>query len=153
MDFSKAGFLRRFVALCLDIFILDIVGILITYPLHKKFDVELDDLADFLMTGIDISHPIVLFFLLYTTLITILWGFYFTFFIGWVGQTPGKKIMKIRVDRSDGKPMDYATAFQRFVGLTVSASVFGIGFLWALFDKEQKTWHDKMAHTIVVNVS
>jgi len=38
----------------------------------------------------------------------------------------------------------------RSFGYLVSLGCFGLGFLWALFDPEQLTWHDKISRTLVV---
>ena len=66
------------------------------------------------------------------------------------GQTPGKFAMDIRVIRTDGETLGDIDALIRAVGYNVSAMLFGIGFIWAIFDKNNQTWHDKMARTYVV---
>ena len=68
------------------------------------------------------------------------------------GQTLGKKVLKIRVVRvENGEPPGYTKAFLReVVGKMVSAMVFGLGYLWMLWDGKKQTWHDKIAGTIVV---
>jgi uncharacterized RDD family membrane protein YckC len=38
----------------------------------------------------------------------------------------------------------------RSFGYLVSLGCFGLGFLWALFDPEHLTWHDKISRTLVV---
>lgn len=66
------------------------------------------------------------------------------------GQTPGKSIMKIRVIKKDGTPITDADAIVRGIGYSISGAVFGLGFLWALWDDQRQTWHDKLASTYVV---
>ena len=68
------------------------------------------------------------------------------------GQTLGKKALKIRVVRvENGDAPGYTKAFLReVVGKTVSAMVFGLGYLWMLWDRKKQTWHDKIAGTVVV---
>jgi uncharacterized RDD family membrane protein YckC len=81
---------------------------------------------------------------------------YFTYFFGGPdGQTPGMKVMGIRVlDFSGaGGPIGYGRGFIRFIGLIVSGLVIYIGFLWMLWDKEKQCWQDKFANTVVVPVS
>jgi len=138
--------------LVLDVLILDIAGTLITYPVQKQFDIQIDEVLNLLKMGHAPSQSFILFLLIYSVIVTILWGFYFTFFIGYNGQTPGKKLLRLRVEREDGSPVNYATAFNRFVGYSLSGGIFFVGFLWALWDKEKRTWHDKMAHTRVVKL-
>lgn len=65
------------------------------------------------------------------------------------GETPGKMIMKIRVIKTDGTPINDAEAVVRYIGYLID-SVFLIGWLWVLFDENRQGWHDKLAHTYVV---
>lgn len=66
------------------------------------------------------------------------------------GQTPGKKLMKIRVVKADGSPMQDADAVVRYVGYYINSIIFGIGWLWALIDSKHQGWHDMLAKTYVV---
>jgi uncharacterized RDD family membrane protein YckC len=77
---------------------------------------------------------------------------YYPYFWASSGQTPGKKIMGIKVVKKEGGLVSFGGGILRMVGYLVDSIVFGlpIGFLWAFFDKDQQCWHDKMAGTIVV---
>lgn len=66
------------------------------------------------------------------------------------GQTPGKRIMGIRVVRKDGQPIDAATVVVRYIGYYVNSFILMIGWLWALWDGDRQGIHDKLAGTIVV---
>ena len=66
------------------------------------------------------------------------------------GQTPGKFALSIRVIKADGTPISDTDAVIRAIGYHVSSFVFGLGYIWAIFDKNNQTWHDKMARTYVV---
>ena len=46
--------------------------------------------------------------------------------------------------------MSDTDALIRAIGYNVSAMLFGLGFLWAFFDRNKQSWHDKMARTYVV---
>ncbi|RCV63474.1 putative membrane protein YckC, RDD family [Methanophagales archaeon] len=75
---------------------------------------------------------------------------YFTYFFG-NGQTPGMKVMKIKLCGTDGTyPIGYGKGFVRWIGMLISALVIYIGFLWILIDKDKQGWHDKIADTYVV---
>jgi len=69
------------------------------------------------------------------------------------GQTPGKFALGIRVIKTDGGEMNDVDAVIRAIGYQVSSVLFGLGFIWALFDKNNQSWHDKMARTYVVRCS
>ncbi len=66
------------------------------------------------------------------------------------GQTPGKFALGIRVVKMDGTALSDTDAVIRAIGYNVSALLFGVGFLWALLDRNSQTWHDKLARTYVV---
>lgn len=69
------------------------------------------------------------------------------------GQTLGKKAMDIRViDSGAGGSIGYGRAFIRWIGRFLSALPFLLGYFWMLWDKNNQTWHDKFANSIVVPV-
>jgi uncharacterized RDD family membrane protein YckC len=80
---------------------------------------------------------------------------YFAYFEGQpAGQTLGKRVMGIRtIDFNTGGSIDTSRAAIRGVVRVVSGLACGLGFIWALFNKEKQTWHDMAAQTVVVPVS
>ena len=80
---------------------------------------------------------------------------YFVYFEGGsTGQTIGKRVLDIRViDYATGGPLGYGKAFLRWIGRIVSGAICALGYLWMIWDKEKQTWHDKIAGTVVVQVS
>jgi uncharacterized RDD family membrane protein YckC len=78
---------------------------------------------------------------------------YMPWFWGHGGQTPGMKVLRVRVVReSDGGPLTMGQAFLRLVGFWISGAVFYLGFIWILFDGRRQGWHDKIAGTVVIAV-
>jgi uncharacterized RDD family membrane protein YckC len=77
---------------------------------------------------------------------------YFTFFMGWIGRTPGKALLQLDVRRTDGGRMTYTRAFLRWVGYLVSVTFAGLGFLWIFFDERKRGWHDYLSGTWVKNL-
>ena len=67
------------------------------------------------------------------------------------GQTPGKMMMKLRVVKADGGELSDVDALIRAVGYYVSGMFIGLGYIWALFDDEKRTWHDMIAGTRVIS--
>ena len=82
------------------------------------------------------------------------WVGYYTYFTGKNGQTPGKKALNIKVINPDTTfPPGYGYAFLReVIGKPISSFCFGLGYLWVLWDDKKQTWHDKIAHTVVIKV-
>ena len=77
-------------------------------------------------------------------------------YFGWLwsrsGQSLGKIAMNIRVNRPDGNelPSFFRAGLRGSVGYWISGLIFGIGYLWALIDANNQTWHDKIFNTRVV---
>lgn len=65
------------------------------------------------------------------------------------GQTVGKQIAGVIVLRQDGKVISLRESVIRFAVSVVSALPLGLGYWWALWDRNQETWHDKAAKTRV----
>ena len=76
---------------------------------------------------------------------------YFPYFWQRSGQTPGMKLMGIKVVRdSDGGPVSWGSAILRLIGYYISAIVFYIGYIWIFIDKRKRGWHDLIAGTVVI---
>jgi uncharacterized RDD family membrane protein YckC len=65
------------------------------------------------------------------------------------GQTPGKRVMGVRVVRTDGQRLKWGNAIRREIGYWLSTILF-LGYLWVLVDNRRQAWHDKLAGTMVV---
>ena len=66
-----------------------------------------------------------------------------------IGQTPGKKLMGVRIVRADGERLRLGNAIRRELAYVVSGILF-LGYLWILFDNRRQGFHDRLAGTIVV---
>ncbi len=68
------------------------------------------------------------------------------------GLSPGKKLLGLQVvDQQTGGIPGFGKMFVReVVGRFLSGIVFGLGYLWAIVDKNAQAWHDKIAGTVVV---
>jgi uncharacterized RDD family membrane protein YckC len=74
---------------------------------------------------------------------------YFVVFHGMEGKTIGKWILGLRVVGADQSPVTYRRALLRWVGALGFAPV-GLGFLWVLWSREKRGWHDFLARTWVI---
>ncbi|WP_433971949.1 RDD family protein [Tunturiibacter lichenicola] len=68
------------------------------------------------------------------------------------GATPGKWILGIRaIDKRNGEAPGLGRMLVReIIGKFVSGLFFGLGFFWAIWDRDSQAWHDKLAGTVVV---
>lgn len=63
------------------------------------------------------------------------------------GQTLGKMAVGIRIARPDRRPVDLGRAAARAGMAILSGWALGLGYLWAAWDPERRTWHDMVADT------
>ncbi len=67
------------------------------------------------------------------------------------GRSVGQRAVGIQVVRlSDGAAPGWGTGLARTLASLLSVFSYGLGFLWALWDANRQTWHDKLADTVVV---
>jgi uncharacterized RDD family membrane protein YckC len=151
MDKHYGGFWRRFVAYSIDQCILTVIGIMLFFVGTVAFGLGVSpyDMAE---------QPDLLFalggkvFLLFQAVTTFLDMAYFTYFPGTTGQTPGKRLMGLRVVQDTGETIGLGTAFLRWVGYIISALPMLTGFIWAGVDRRKQAWHDKIAGTVVIDL-
>ena len=76
---------------------------------------------------------------------------YFTLFTTlWAGQTPGKKLMRIRVVHLSGKPLSYWMSFGRYGGYAAGFSTGLLGFLQIFWDPNRQAIQDQLSFTAVI---
>jgi hypothetical protein len=76
---------------------------------------------------------------------------YFTSFLALMrGQTPGKRLLRVRVVRLDARPIGWWIAFERFGGYFASLTLGLLGFLQILWDRNRQGLHDKAVETVVI---
>lgn len=77
---------------------------------------------------------------------------YFVAMWTWKGTTIGGLVLGHKIVRTDGRPVNFAVALVRSLTSLFSLLVVFLGFLWAGWDREKQTWHDKIAGTVVVRM-
>ncbi len=71
----------------------------------------------------------------------------------WRGQTLGKITMAIKVVRRDRTPVGPGTATLRLIGYLFSILLLFSGFLMIPFDRERRGLHDRLADTVVLDIT
>jgi uncharacterized RDD family membrane protein YckC len=141
-----ASFGKRLVAYLIDS---AIVGLIAGVPAGC-----LGAIAPVIMSGMD--EDIFVFVIIIVVFIAVLWAvvascLYFGLMWSRSGQTLGKKWLGIKVVTVEGYPPTFWRALGRaIIGYWLSDLVFGLGFLWMLWDDYQQCWHDKLFGTYVI---
>src|SRR5207245_2447115 len=77
---------------------------------------------------------------------------YFAFFWSTTGQTPGDRLMRIRViDGRERGPLKLRRATVRFGGLVLAAIPLLAGILIMLWDDRRRCLQDRLARTVVID--
>lgn len=70
---------------------------------------------------------------------------------GRTGQSWGKRLVGLRaLNELTEMPMGMWMAFVREVGQIVNGLLFGLGYLWPLWDRQRQTFTDKLTHVVVL---
>lgn len=77
---------------------------------------------------------------------------YFGLFWTLTGQTPGARLLRIKVIGLDARPPKPLWAILRVVAHFLSGIPAALGWIWSVFDLEKRAWHDHIARTYVVKV-
>lgn len=81
----------------------------------------------------------------------VLWAVgYFVVFWSTTGQTPGARLMQIRMLTADGTVMKPRRALVRCAGTVLAALPLFAGFVPILFDDRRRGFQDHLARTVVV---
>lgn len=134
-DLQYVGFWARFWASVVDVILL----MMIIYPLFYLIygDAFIEKAADFSFINNVVGY------ILPFMAILIFWHY--------KSATPGKMLLKAKI--VDVETLEKPTMKQyviRNFAYLISFIPFGLGYLWAGWDAKKQTWHDKLAHTVVV---
>ena len=72
---------------------------------------------------------------------------YFALFTIFGGTTPGMMLRGLQVVSFSGETPASRQMLLRSAGYMLSAGTFFMGFLWAMWDEDTLTWHDRMSRT------
>lgn len=136
---TYAGLFRRLFAIFYDAFLLIAILFIVTAIANALNHGEAIEPGDTL-------YP------LYVITVFVLSYLYFAWFWMHGGQSLGMKTWRIQLQSSDHSRISWKTTAIRFVSALLSWGVFGIGFLWALFDGKKRCWHDMVSNTVLIDL-
>ena len=138
------GFFRRACAFVIDLAAIFGLSILMFFMCYVGYKVGLSAHGRKLTW-----EPSSAFFVWFT------WGWivvataYFVIFHGLEGKTIGKWLLKLRVVGTERRTVTYRRALLRWIGMVGFAPIL-LGFLWILWSREKRGWHDFLARTWVI---
>ena len=137
----KGGFWRRSMAYFVDTIFLVVVGAVVGVVIGSAGEAANVPSHDVELLSQAIGQILGLAYFLY-------------FWTAWGdGQTPGMRLLGLRVIRTDGALMSVGRAFLRYIGLGISILAVLIGVIWVAFDRNKQGWHDKIADTYVIRAA
>jgi uncharacterized RDD family membrane protein YckC len=80
----------------------------------------------------------------------VLTGVYFVLFWSSAGQSPGMRLMRVRVRGPGGGSLSVSRSILRFIGLVIAIIPFFAGFIPVLFTERRRGLPDFIAKTVVV---
>jgi uncharacterized RDD family membrane protein YckC len=83
----------------------------------------------------------------YTATFAIVYLQYFALFTIFGGTTPGMIMRGLQVVSFSGEPPTPRQMLLRSTGYMLSAGTLFLGFLWAMWDEDELTWHDRLSRT------
>jgi uncharacterized RDD family membrane protein YckC len=63
------------------------------------------------------------------------------------GMTVGMRAWRVVIEADDGGRPGWGACLLRFAVSLLSAAAAGLGFAWALFRRDRRTWHDLASRT------
>jgi uncharacterized RDD family membrane protein YckC len=138
-DAVYVGLITRALALAVDAAILNAVAAIVAAA------------AALVISVFPVSHALHSALVAVGGVVFVLWVLsYFTTFWAATGQTPGDRLMEIRVTRPDGSAVRPRRALVRVVGVGLAVIPLFAGFIPILFSDRRRGLADWLADTVVV---
>jgi uncharacterized RDD family membrane protein YckC len=145
IQYQYGGFFKRALGFLIDLFLIMIsnmmlIGLGLLAACKAMNDLNLSSPSEdlvFLLTGLFILSSLGLFLS-------------YLIYFNSMGQTPGKKLLGLKVISRSGESVRPVQAVARALGLLLTLFFFFPGFLFILFNKQKLSFHDLLASTYVI---
>jgi len=140
----RAGFWIRLIAFAIDLFCISVIESAFSWTIRLGTITG----ARLLEMSPETMHDVRQFLTTFTGVVIV--ALYFIYFHGMFGQTPGKRLLHLKVIRTDGSPLGFTKAAERFFGYILSFLPLYVGFLLIAFNRKKQGLHDLIARTYVI---
>jgi uncharacterized RDD family membrane protein YckC len=151
MRVRVTGFARRFIASVVDGIILLGLALAVTAVTAMVLGTPMPTTKelgpDLLVAGVLDRNPLAVGAIGLFAGLTVLYQLYFA---SMSGQTIGMRMVGIRLISARGRAPGPVRGLVRVVALVFSVLPGGLGWLWAIFDREHRALHDHLAGTYVI---
>jgi uncharacterized RDD family membrane protein YckC len=152
LELPLAGIGSRFLGLAIDTllqFVLYVTGVFalaVSIPLFARTARGLGRYLEWIPQSWAPAIAIIFVFCVY-------WGYFAFFEIIWHGQTPGKRLAKIRVIKESGRPINAYEAIGRNLLRAIDAlpGMYGVGIVCMMLNSQNRRVGDYVAGTVVVH--
>ncbi|RLA21730.1 MAG: RDD family protein [Gammaproteobacteria bacterium] len=135
---AAPGFFRYFAAIFYDFILLIAVLLFATAIFHALNGGE-----------VAIQSSLIIFRLYLLGVSFIFYGWFWTH----GGQTLGLRAWKLRLVNQERVDINWKQAFIRYLTAYASWLACGLGFIWRLWQKDGKTWHDLSSKSAIVFIN
>jgi uncharacterized RDD family membrane protein YckC len=91
--------------------------------------------------------------IVYSAVAFLFYAQYFFLFTTFAGATPGMQLRGLTIVRLDGSLPDTRQLLWRSFGYILSGATLMLGYLWALWDEDHFTWHDRISQTYITSAT
>ena len=136
------GLVTRGIAFTIDAVIVNVVAVVVAAA------------AALILSALSLPDSVDAFLVAGGAWLFLLWsaGYFVTFWSS-TGQTPGNRVMQIKVVRNDGAVLRPGRALVRLVAVMLAALPLFLGFLPILLNRRRRGLHDMIAGTVVVGAA
>jgi len=89
----------------------------------------------------------------FTIYLLAVWYLYLAMCWRYLGMTVGMRAWRVQIVSDNEQKVSWKSSAIRFSGSLLSAACAGLGYFWALFDKEKRCWHDQLSDTGLYRVN
>ena len=136
-NFQSASLIKRFAACFYELILLSAIWFVSTWTFLRLFGAVESDMK---RLGLQ-------FFL------WIIAGIYFVWCWQKSGQTLAAQTWNIKLVDREGNRLHFTQALQRYILASASTVALGLGFLWAIIDKDHLFLHDRLLKTRLIKTN
>ena len=79
---------------------------------------------------------------MFTLFLIFVWFMYFALFWKYGGMTVGMRAWRVKIIPDKSDELSWLSCLVRFCFAFISVFALGVGMLWTIFERENRSWHD-----------